>query len=404
MSHILDRRSFLQGGTALVTAAVNKSGAVENAPQTAMKLPPPGVLRVVCLEDGRVCAKLLANMPSAEAVVQSFRGDLSKNPGAGIWESLPKVKAFLPHVVVTSFPQTGDYQALIDELIAYPSGPRVLICPPAGVGEGAASVRELAAANWPKNVRLAEPGPALLAAVREARQKPEDGLVIRGNERTLEAADRAYSEIPPVEYMPPADRFKLMPRARSILEHGGTLRVLMLGDSIINDNSRSAWDLMLMRERPKVRIVKFTSVRGGGGCWWFKEPGRIQTFVLDHAPDLVIIGGISQRDCESIRDCVGQIRLSANPDFLFLTGPFGTVNPNDGKQWREALAVPYREQLKTLACEMGAEFFDLQMEWGRYVIASGKEVSWFMRDPVHANERGEQIIGRILERYLVSRP
>jgi hypothetical protein len=44
------------------------------------------------------------------------------------------------------------------------------------------------------------------------------------------------------------------------------------------------------------------------------------------------------------------------------------------------------------------------MERDRYVITSGKKVSWFMRDPVRANERGEQIIGRNQERSLVSRP
>ena len=105
-----------------------------------------------------------------------------------------------------------------------------------------------------------------------------------------------------------------------------------------------------------------------------------------------------------IRECAGQIPLSASPDFLFLTGPFGMVNPDAGKQRREALALPYLEQRRILAGEMGAGLLDLQTEWGRHVIASGKEVSWFMCDFVHANERGEWISGRILERYLVSRP
>lgn len=79
------------------------------------------------------------------------------------------------------------------------------------------------------------------------------------------------------------------------------------------------------------------------------------------------------------------------------------VNPDAGKQWREALALPYREQLRILAGELGAGVLDLPMEWGRYVVASEEGVSWFMREPVHANGRGEQITGRILERYLVSR-
>ena len=31
--------------------------------------------------------------------------------------------------------------------------------------------------------------------------------------------------------------------------------------------------------------------------------------------------------------------------------------------------------------------------------ADGKEVGWFMRDPIHANQRGEQVLGRILDRF-----
>ena len=38
--------------------------------------------------------------------------------------------------------------------------------------------------------------------------------------------------------------------------------------------------------------------------------------------------------------------------------------------------------------------------WGRYVRASGKDLNWFKRDEVHANERGEQVIGRILAAHL----
>ena len=50
-----------------------------------------------------------------------------------------------------------------------------------------------------------------------------------------------------------------------------------------------------MRNRRKI-----TSVRGSTGCWYYKTPERIQTFVLDFEPHLVIIGGISQRGDASI--------------------------------------------------------------------------------------------------------
>lgn len=38
--------------------------------------------------------------------------------------------------------------------------------------------------------------------------------------------------------------------------------------------------------------------------------------------------------------------------------------------------------------------------WGKYIRESGKDVSWFERDPIHANFRGEQILGHILAAHL----
>jgi len=41
----------------------------------------------------------------------------------------------------------------------------------------------------------------------------------------------------------------------------------------------------------------------------------------------------------------------------------------------------------------------LETAWAGYIRKSGKDLDWFKRDPIHANERGEQILGRILESY-----
>jgi hypothetical protein len=231
--------------------------------------------------------------------------------------------------------------------------------------------------------------------------------VIRKNQRTLQQIDTIYESMPPVRSTPPPGRWKHMPRTRRRLERGGTLTVVMLGDSIVNDTSRSCWNLLLERVSPAVKIEKVTCVRGSTGCWWYKEPGRVKSYVLDHDPDLVIIGGISQRgDLDSIRDVLRQIHAGADPppDLLLMTGAFGRVDPRDETQWRRisdpAHHAPYRTGLEQLAREAGAAFLDTEAAWGAYVRAAGKDLAWFMRDPVHANERGEQILGRILAAYL----
>jgi hypothetical protein len=38
--------------------------------------------------------------------------------------------------------------------------------------------------------------------------------------------------------------------------------------------------------------------------------------------------------------------------------------------------------------------------WGRTIRESGKDLDRFKRDPIHANIRGEQILGHILAAHL----
>jgi hypothetical protein len=163
----------------------------------------------------------------------------------------------------------------------------------------------------------------------------DEGIIIRTNERTLEQVLTAYAAIPPVRYRPPAERWERLPQTARRLREGGTLRIVMLGDSIVNDTSRSCWNLIVERRHPTCRIEKTTCVRGSTGCWWYKEPGRVQKYVLDHQPDLVIIGGISQRnDVESIRAVIRQIREEIRPDLLLMTGAFGSTDPRRDDQWQ----------------------------------------------------------------------
>ena len=232
----------------------------------------------------------------------------------------------------------------------------------------------------------------------------DDGIIITKNQRTLEQIDKIYSQIPPVRYNPPANRWRNLPLTKKFLSEGGTFRVVMLGDSIVNDTSRSCWNLLVERRYPKCKIEKITSVRGSTGCWWYKEPGRVKKFVLDQKPALVIIGGISNRgDIDSIRDVIRQIKAESDTDVLLMTGAFGSVDPRDDKQWQR-ISDPnhfseYRKGLEQLARQTGAAFLDMETAWAGYIRSSGKDLDWFKRDPIHANERGEQILGHILESY-----
>jgi len=129
----------------------------------------------------------------------------------------------------------------------------------------------------------------------------DDGIIIRKNQRTLAQIEAVYSQMPAVAYKPPVGRWKNLGRTRKLLTKADSLNVVMLGDSIVNDTSRSCWNLLLEKRYPKCKINKITCVRGSTGCWWYKEAGRVKKYVLDHKPDMVIIGGISHRgDVEEV--------------------------------------------------------------------------------------------------------
>ena len=231
----------------------------------------------------------------------------------------------------------------------------------------------------------------------------DDGYIITKNQRTLEQIESIYSKMEPVRYIPPSGSWKNLPRTKKLLSGGDTLQLVMLGDSIVNDTSRSCWNL-LVEKRYKCKIEKITSVRGSTGCWWYKEPGRVKKFVLDHKPNLVIIGGISHRgDIDSIRDVIRQIKAASDADILLMTGAFGNVDPRDDKQW-QTISDPnhfseYRKGLELLARDTNSAFLDMEAAWANYIRKSSKDLDWFKRDPIHANEQGEQILGRILEGY-----
>src|SRR4051794_13063291 len=80
-----------------------------------------------------------------------------------------------------------------------------------------------------------------------ARVKPDGGMdkdgvyVIVKPERKVAETDRIYEGMTPVKYEPPADRWALLPKTKKKLDQGGQLTIVMLGDSIVNDTSRSNW-------------------------------------------------------------------------------------------------------------------------------------------------------------------
>lgn len=217
-------------------------------------------------------------------------------------------------------------------------------------------------------------------------------------------ADSVYASIPTVDYTPKENRFKLLPNVISTLQSGKKVRIVMLGNSIINDTGNSAWDVLVENQYPGSNLEVVTSVRGGTGCQYYQENDRVDTFVVQYQPDLLIIGGISHgNDTAAIHRVIRQVRekMQTPPEILVMSGPVG--RQGDPRS-NPAFTIPpqpsdFRLQLRQMATDARVAYFDMKSVWGEYINHAGKDYDYFLRDPVHANARGRQVLARILAIY-----
>jgi hypothetical protein len=201
-----------------------------------------------------------------------------------------------------------------------------------------------------------------------------------------------------------ADRHDRIPITMQKLQQGQTANVVMLGDSIVSDTCWSYFDVLVDRMYPQAHLAVTPSVRGSTGCWWYREENRVQEYVLDHDPDLVMIGGISQRDdFEAIRDVIHQIRAGRpGTEIVLMTEAFGADDPYDHPEWLAPLdpaGSDYRANMWQLAESEGVAFLDMTLSWARYIVGSGLPYEHYKRDIVHSNFLGGQVLGRTLESY-----
>ena len=235
---------------------------------------------------------------------------------------------------------------------------------------------------------------------------PEKDYSIFGTpQRSLEQIAKIQAGMIPGKFTPPKPDWTNLPRTRRILTEGGELNVLAMGDSIVADTMRSGWLAKLAEAYPKAKIRGTVYVRGGGGCQHYREEQRISKNVVPRKPDLMFIGGISQKDIESIRVVIGELRAALPElEILLVTGAFGSTDPRDTEAMAKAHhsgTGEYGVALKSLAAEQHCAFLDMTTPWVEYLLSAKVHPHLFYRDRVHANEAGEQILSKILMAFFL---
>lgn len=229
-------------------------------------------------------------------------------------------------------------------------------------------------------------------------------------EEVLAWSDRLYAKLPPVQVGAARSQFRHLAGPFRTLQRGGSLRVLVLGDSIANDLSNSQFHLLIEQFYPGSKITLLRSVRAATGCTYYRQ--HVRRYVTAKAPDLVIIAGISHRcNAGAVRHVIEQTRqeMGSPVAFLALTGaikvpgptvlrPFRGRGIEDEERRRRAIEAEraFYAELAAMRDELRFADLDLRSVWEDYVEDCGRPRSWYQRDPIHANARGKQILGRIV--------
>jgi len=219
--------------------------------------------------------------------------------------------------------------------------------------------------------------------------------------------DEVYKKSPPLKFSAPRDSMKLLPKTAAVLKNGTPWKVVMLGDSIVNDTFNSNFQSLLQRLYPKANVRFICSVRGSTGCWYYQEPEHFKSYIADFKPDLLMIGGISHKeDIDAIRNVIERTRKDIGCEIVLMSGPLhDDWRKYDAERLDAELPSqawtpdPFVEKQRQLSEKLSVAFLDMATIWHNYLGASHKPWQWFHRDRIHGNDRGKQIAGRILETY-----
>lgn len=235
--------------------------------------------------------------------------------------------------------------------------------------------------------------------------------------------DATWSQIGGGSFSLPADRFTHLSKTIQKLQNGQSLKVVMLGDSIVNDTSWSGFETLIERRYAGSSVNLVASTRSSTGASYYQnvatttgENGvevagvaRVQNYVLDYQPDLVMIGGISNNnDIASMKSVIEQIKAgSPTTEILLmsnLAGGITAANTPDALTALDPDGAEWREQLAKLASEEGVAFVDMTQPWVQYISESGQPLTYFQRDNLHMNQNGLELTSRILDAYFAPVP
>lgn len=179
------------------------------------------------------------------------------------------------------------------------------------------------------------------------------------------------------------------------------IRIVLLGDSIMNDTANCFFDILLRKRYPSFKAEIIPSVRNSTGCTYYEKGNRVDKYIIHYNPDLLIIGGISNKgNVSAIRNVIRKVKRKINPEIIVLNEIFGesekphnnlnlSLSHYDGRN-------SYSYKLTDLAKKENFEFFDISTLWRMYLKSAKIPYEFFLRDKIHPNDYGRTILAYFL--------
>ena len=221
--------------------------------------------------------------------------------------------------------------------------------------------------------------------------------------------------LPKLDAPETADAWMKLPKTREKILSGKNANVVFLGDSIMNDTWCGNVVPLAQSALPKADLRCFISVRGSTGCWYYHEKEHFDEYVSKYKPDLVLVGGISNRGkeqnvqeaeesmVETIERCkaIGAEVVVCTPPPSYEFRKDSSAKPFDQGLMKDDSPTFYLEQgyIRRASARTGVALWDLTTAPSEAISRSGKPLDWFKRDAAHNDDRGKQLIAQTLAAY-----
>ena len=253
-------------------------------------------------------------------------------------------------------------------------------------------------------------------------------------EETARWCDSVYAKLPPLEFALPcgglgtARPATLPPRTLDAMKTGKPWRILMLGDSIMQDTFHSQFHALVKRAYPKSEVTWLVSVRGSTGCWYYCEPENFRKYVADSKPDCVFIGGISGwlhpdmplNGGPAIESVAKRVNSELGAEVVVMTPTLAVdLRVPKGTEQGSAVApsafnhaalgdrackydIAAAEELKAICAKNRWPLWDMFNPAYDWLFKTGLPSEFYSRDYVHSGELGKQLIARIALVYFTA--